>query len=181
MRMHSVSAVRRIRGQLEQAELFQLTWVLLWQSMCAFPQSRGVPVIARASFLLLLLLGSVIRTACDTPSSNVEVVSLVQLIATPEKYDGKTVLVIGFLRLEFEGNALYLHAEDYQHSITQNSVWVVRNAIINGQGDALNMHYVMLGGTFDAEHKGHMGLSSGSLTNIKVAELWPPHPPKRTP
>jgi hypothetical protein len=37
-------------------------------------------------------------------------VSLIQLIANPEKYDGKQVAVVGFLRLEFEGNALYLFA-----------------------------------------------------------------------
>ncbi len=44
-------------------------------------------------------------------------VTLVQLIANPEKFDGKSIRVIGFLRLEFEGNVLYLHREDYEHAI----------------------------------------------------------------
>jgi hypothetical protein len=39
-------------------------------------------------------------------------------------FDGKLVRVIGFLRLEFEGNVLYLHREDYIHSILGNGVWV---------------------------------------------------------
>jgi len=30
-------------------------------------------------------------------------VTLIQLIANPEKFDGKLIRVIGFLRLEFEG------------------------------------------------------------------------------
>ncbi len=34
--------------------------------------------------------------------------SLIRLIATPEKYDGKTIQVIGYLHLEFEGDAIYL-------------------------------------------------------------------------
>ena len=87
---------------------------------------------------------------------------MVQLIATPEKFDGKVVLVTGFLRLEFEGNCLYLHKEDYEHAITKNAVWVVRNPVINAKREALNMHYVVVVGTFNATNKGHMELNSGS-------------------
>jgi hypothetical protein len=128
----------------------------------------------RVLSLLFMLLAPTIRSAGDASVPNAEVVSLVRLIATPEKYDGKTVLVVGFLRLEFEGNGLYLHEQDYQHGITKNSVWVVRNEEINRQADALNMHYVMLMGTFDASHSGHMGPFNGSLKNITSARLWPP-------
>jgi hypothetical protein len=129
-------------------------------------------MMVRALALLLLLHGPLIRTACDATIPNAEIVSLVQLIATPEKYDGKAILVVGFLRLEFEGNVLYLHEEDYKHGITKNSVWVVRNVKINERTDALNMHYILLTGTFDAEHKGHMGLSNGSLKNITASTSW---------
>ena len=51
-------------------------------------------------------------------------VSIVQLLATPEKFDGKLVRVIGFLCLAFEGDAVYLHREDFDHSLTQNALWV---------------------------------------------------------
>lgn len=129
--------------------------------------------------LLFMLLAPTIRTAGDTPAPSAEVVSLVRLITAPEQYDGKAVLIVGFLRLEFEGNGLYLHEEDYEHGITKNAVWVVRNAKINERADALNMHYVMLGGTFDASHNGHMGLFSGSLKNIGSATPWPPRLQKR--
>ena len=53
-----------------------------------------------------------------------ELVSLIQLISTPKAFDGADVQVIGFLRLEFEGNALYLHKEDFEQRISKNSVWV---------------------------------------------------------
>jgi len=41
----------------------------------------------------------------------------VPLIANPKDYHGKIVRVIGFVRLEFEGNAIYLHQGDYKHSL----------------------------------------------------------------
>jgi hypothetical protein len=135
-------------------------------------------MMARAFVLLLITITPVIRTASDTRVPKAELVSLVRLIATPEKYDGKAVQVVGFLRLEFEGNALYIHEEDYKSGITKNAVWVDRNAMVNDRADALNMHYVMLLGTFDAGHHGHMDLFSGSLTDIKSVMLWPPRPQK---
>ncbi len=99
-------------------------------------------------------------------------VSLVQLISTPERYEGKVVAVVGFLRLEFEGHCLYLHEEDYRHGILKNAVWVMLNHTINDRSAELNMHYVILVGTFDAKHKGHMDLCSGSLANITAAKVW---------
>ena len=50
---------------------------------------------------------------------------MVQLLATPEKFDGKLVRVFGFLRLEFEGDALYFHREDDVQGLTRNGIWVV--------------------------------------------------------
>lgn len=124
-------------------------------------------------FIAILLFALARPTAPSGSLPGAEAVSMVQLIATPEKFDGKVVFVSGFLRLEFEGNCLYLHKEDYQHAITKNAVWVVRNAVINAKGDTLNMHYVLVAGTFNARSKGHRDLNSGSLTNITAASLWP--------
>jgi len=51
-------------------------------------------------------------------------VSLIKLIATPEKYNGKRIQVIGYLHLEFEGNAIYLHKEDEEAGLSKNGFWV---------------------------------------------------------
>src|SRR5271169_6128251 len=75
-------------------------------------------------------------------------VTLVQLIANPEKFDGKLVRVIGFLRLEFEGNVLYLHREDYENAILGDGIWVDVTPEITKQKKTLNMHYVVLEGIF---------------------------------
>jgi hypothetical protein len=51
-------------------------------------------------------------------------VSLIHLIANPEAFDGKPVSVMGFFRYEFEGTALYVHREDYEHALSKNGIWV---------------------------------------------------------
>ncbi len=50
-------------------------------------------------------------------SSKIQYVSLINLIATPEKYNGKWVRVIGVARFEFEGDALFLSKSDYDYKV----------------------------------------------------------------
>ena len=49
-------------------------------------------------------------------------VSMIELIANPEKFDGKRVFVNGFVHFEFEGNGLYFHEEDYHNDLRQNGL-----------------------------------------------------------
>src|SRR5882672_7970441 len=99
-------------------------------------------------------------------------VSLVQLIANPKDYDGKLVRVIGFVKLEFEGNAIYLHQDDYRHNITKNGLWIdVTDEIRKKQKD-YDQKYVLLEGTFNAKETGHMGLWSGSIQKISRFQVW---------
>jgi hypothetical protein len=75
--------------------------------------------MARLWLLILIMIGfgnsslaqvqSSINANKTLSDSLVEEVSLIQLIATPERYHGKFVEVIGYMNLEFEGNAIYLH------------------------------------------------------------------------
>ena len=97
-------------------------------------------------------------------------VSLVQLIANPNEYDGKFVRVIGFVSVEFEGTAVYLHQEDFKYDITQNAIWLEMDFERNKK---LNQRYVLIEGTFDADHNGHRGLFSGSIKDIKRLQVWP--------
>ena len=50
-------------------------------------------------------------------------VTMIQLIATPEKYDGQLVRVIGVGNLEFEGNCISLSKEDLKYGVG-NSIWI---------------------------------------------------------
>lgn len=51
-------------------------------------------------------------------------VSLVKLLANPIEYDGARVVVVGYLTLEHEEAALYLHREDYESFLVTNAVRV---------------------------------------------------------
>jgi hypothetical protein len=138
---------------------------------------RALALSSVTMVLLTALSARPISRAQNDPIRNS--ISIVQLIATPEKYDGKVVLVMGFLRLEFEGDAIYLHEDDYRHGISKNGLMVVRNAKIDGMADKLNLQYVVLGGTFDASNHGNMGLNSGTITNVTFAGICPTRNPGR--
>jgi hypothetical protein len=99
-------------------------------------------------------------------------VSLVRLIANPKDYDGKIVRVIGFVRMEFEGNGIYLHEDDYKHSIYKNGLWIDVTADMQKRKTELDQKYVLIEGTFDARMTGHMGLWSGSIRNITRCQTW---------
>lgn len=99
-------------------------------------------------------------------------VSLIQLIATPEKYHGKRVRVKGFLRLEFEGNAIYLHREDYEYRVYKNSLWLDATKEMYRDHKKIDLHYVLIEGVFNARSQGHMGLFSGAVKKINRCMLW---------
>jgi hypothetical protein len=99
-------------------------------------------------------------------------VTLVRLIANPETFDGKLIRVIGFLRLEFEGDVLYLHREDYENAILGDGIWVEVTPMIQRQRPTLNMKYVLVEGIFNASERGHMGMWSGTIKQVRRAELW---------
>ena len=105
--------------------------------------------------------------------THAENVSIIELLADPLKYDRKQVQVIGFLRLEFEGDALYLHREDFDHAIYKNAVWIVRPSDLSEkQMIEVDKKYVICEGTFMARDRGHMGMFSGSLTHITWLKPW---------
>src|SRR5437762_12401570 len=49
-------------------------------------------------------------------------VSLLQLISTPEKFDGKLVSVIGYLRFELAGNLPFVYRAGEEYGILSNSI-----------------------------------------------------------
>src|SRR5258707_14637822 len=87
--------------------------------------------------------------------------SMIDVLANPEKYDGKTISVKGFLRLEFEGDALYFHREDFEQSLTDDAVWMDVGNLSPEKIKGVSDRYVIVVGKFDAGKHGHMGLFRG--------------------
>jgi hypothetical protein len=101
-------------------------------------------------------------------------VSLVRLIADPERYRGRLVRVIGYLEFAFEGNALYIHGDDALFSISANAVAVDATRDMYGSRKALS-GYALLEAVFDPDSTGHRGVfSSGGLVCVQRCESWPP-------
>jgi hypothetical protein len=95
-------------------------------------------------------------------------VSLVQLIATPERFEGKLISVIGFLELSRESSVLYLRDEDYKHVILMNGVWLDRNETMRKD---MNLKYVKIVGVFRTGLR-NAGFLAGGITNVKTCLAW---------
>lgn len=120
------------------------------------------------------IVDSDFKATTEIPESNEEfVTSLVKLIANPEKYDGKIIRVIGYLNLEFEGNAIYLHKEDYEHGLTKNGFWLdFSGSIKENKKLDFSKKYVIIVGKFDVRRNGHMGLFGGTIKDISRLDIW---------
>lgn len=93
-------------------------------------------------------------------------VSMIELIANPEKFDGKRVIVEGFVHFEFEGNALYFHEEDYRGGLWQNGISLGVTPAQEEQYTVAESKYCSVIGTFHATPPKHFSLWSGHLSDI---------------
>lgn len=98
-------------------------------------------------------------------------VSLIELIAQPERFDGERIRFLGFFTPLFEGTAIYLHREDFDHGISRNAVWIdIPADMTNQQFGEVGMGYVICVGVFRAAHRGHMNMFSGAVTDVERLE-----------
>ena len=81
--------------------------------------------MCRRVLMVALLLCAAVAFGISAKAGDMpQDVSIIQLIATPEKFDGKFVSLIGFLCIAFEGDSIYLHREDLEKGIPRNGLWV---------------------------------------------------------
>ncbi len=99
--------------------------------------------------------------------------SLIQLISSPEKFDGKTISVIGVVRLEFEGNRLYLSRSDYQNRVDDNGIWIRPSKQMWDGRAEVDSEYVHIVGIFEA-HAADQSHQGSGIREIKRWDLWPP-------
>lgn len=108
--------------------------------------------------------------ACSAPVKDPETVSIVQLLSTPEKYEGKAITTIGYYRLGFEHSAIYLAQSDYEHDIWPNGLWVDSEMEIPTQNG-----YVIISGIFTSKLTGHFDGWPGGICGVSEAHEWPGH------
>ena len=137
------------------------------------------------ALLILLPVGSArsSRAASDRPKP-IDV-GMVSLLANSQEYDNKVIRTIGFACLEYEGNAIYLHEEDYRYQNYKNALAL---RVAEGQlkqFKSLSLKHVIVEGTMYAN-----GLENseyaGAIGNITRFEYWRPRgdipaPPEQPP
>lgn len=105
--------------------------------------------------------------------------SLVNLIATPERFDGKHVAVRGWAIVEFERTALCLTIPNIA---SKDCVWldlsdtsITQSATANDEKlnywRKFHRKAVFVIGKFDMAEQGHLGAFSGSLREIQNIKL----------
>lgn len=124
-------------------------------------------------------------------NNGAEDVSIVNLIATPERYSGKVIRVDGVMVLQFEGDAIYLSKADAENHVFKNSISLQvdypklgipekepseleqRKQMLAKANSLKNMigKYVLIEGVFDKNVRGHLGLSSGSISVTRIAHF----------
>jgi len=112
---------------------------------------------------------------CDVPRHDGDCalygISLIQLLANPAKYDGEHVRVSGYIHLEADNDAIYLHHEDEAHHLRKNGLWV---SLTPGQTlEDCQDGYVVIEGVYQAHTSGRMSLWSGALVHVTRCAKMP--------
>lgn len=98
---------------------------------------------------------------------------LVALLAEPQKYDGKVVRTIGFASIRFEGNALFLHEEDYRYGNLKNAVALRVTEAQAEQFKRMSLKYVIIEGTMHANGDESWDYA-GAIGEITRFDYWGP-------
>ena len=112
------------------------------------------------------------------PHASPPIVSLVQLLSSPDKYDGKHVAVLGFLTIGQENNNLYLGKTDYDNALLPNSIWIGISDEMLKKRNELSMKYVRIVGVFHLGHDGRSNIYVGGIGEISDCSVLsdPDHP-----
>ena len=135
--------------------------------------------------IILLPIGSARSSRAAFDRSKPIDVGMVSLLANPKQYDNKVIRTIGFACLEYEGDALYLHEEDYQYQNYKNALALRFAEGQLKQFKSVSLKHVIVEGTMYANGPESWEYA-GAIGNITRFELWrprgdTPNPPEEPP
>lgn len=101
------------------------------------------------------------------PGVSAEPVSLVAVIANPAAYDGRRVMLDGYLNIEFEDSALFLSKTDHDLFFHKNGIMFdPPRDISRPHRAALSGRYATIEGVFVADKAPYTWGYSGSITDV---------------
>lgn len=117
-------------------------------------------------YLFFLILPTFMSVVAGESNDEAVEVSLVRLIAAPGDFNGKRIIVTGFLYIGDEVAALYLTRDDARIGNRPSSVAIgtYKKGIVFP-----NHSFVRIVGTFHVEPSGHMGLWKSGIRDITSA------------
>lgn len=118
--------------------------------------------------LLIIAVSCFVQTGASAQAPSA---SIVELIANPDSFNGKSVRIQGVINIGFENNSIYLSKEHWKHSITSCGIWMEIESKLAEERKWGNGKYFLIEGIFHADRKGHMGLFRGTISNIKMIQL----------
>lgn len=121
------------------------------------------------SAIALIAFGCATSTEndCPKPARPDDVfhqVSIVQLLATPGDYHHKYVIAVGVAEVRPDGQALFLHLEDFENGNIWNAVALQSDV---AEYEHLNGKYASVKGCFHADMHGHLGMFEGTISEIE--------------
>ena len=126
----------------------------------------------------VLIIGLSLLSSAALGQERPKPVSLIQLMANPEKFDGMLLMVQGFLRIEHEKKHgvhvnLYLHEEDAKNLLWNETLVVPSDQMLKDE-EKIDRKYVFLTGVFHTVHAaGNDSLSSaGVFKDIRSCIPW---------
>lgn len=123
---------------------------------------------------LLLLAGSARFTQAASAGSEPIDVGMVALLAAPERFDGKLIRTHGFLFVQADSDAIYLHEEDYRYGLTKNAFSLDLSEAQRKQFKKLSLKYVLLEGIVHSKSPDATYSFSGTIVDITRLESWGP-------
>lgn len=137
-------------------------------------RSRWIVGLLALPLLLFTGYGSSAQRETHRSSASREPINvgMVALLASPERYEGKFIRTHGFLCIEFEGDALYLHEEDYRYGLTKDSFALRLTDSQRKEFKGLSLKYVLIEGRVYANGP-EQDDSGGAIGNITRFEAWP--------
>jgi hypothetical protein len=108
------------------------------------------------------------------PPRSAPSVSLISLIATPEKFEGKYIRIegVGYLDSKHSLSALFLTREDKLKGNGANGIYLYLSSFF-AKIDRLNNQFIIVQGVFRSADKGHLDSFQGSLVDIDRIEALP--------
>ena len=126
---------------------------------------------ARSFIAIPLALAAVSSCLSSEPlppvaSAPISEVSIQELMAAPDKFNGARVRVIAPCSIEFEGAALYATEEAQEARAVRQAVWLQLKWPLLPERRSLNGKYVLVEGRFVSDLPGHEGIFQGAIVDV---------------